>query len=145
VHKTIPQTLLAFDFGMRRIGVAVGQRVTGTATPLRTLRARNGRPDWSELAALVREWQPDALVIGLPLNMDGSEQPLTGRARQFGRQLTERYRLPVLEVDERLSTREAWQTRSGTSTFPTDGEIDKLAAAIILETWLHEHPWPTPT
>jgi putative Holliday junction resolvase len=140
VQKAIPQTLLAFDFGIRHIGVAVGQRVTGTATPLRTLRARNGRPDWSELAALVREWQPDALVIGLPLNMDGSEQPLTNKARHFGRQLAERYNLPVLEVDERLSTREAWQTRSDASTFPTDGEIDKLAAAIILETWLHEHP-----
>lgn len=118
----------------------MGQRITGTATPLRTLRARQGRPDWSELAAMVREWQPDALVIGLPLNMDGSEQPLTGKARQFGRQLAERFKLPVLEVDERLTTREAWVSRSGASAFPTDGEIDKLAAAIILETWLHEHP-----
>jgi putative Holliday junction resolvase len=138
VAGTTPQTLLAFDFGLRRIGVAVGQRVTGTANPLSTIRARDGRPEWNRIDRLIGEWQPDALIVGLPLNMDDSEQPLTARARRFGRQLAQRYGIPVIEVDERLSTRAAWEARSGLTTFTTDGQIDKLAAAIILETWLRE-------
>ena len=128
-----PATLLGFDFGERRIGVAVGQTLTGTATPLTTLPARDGTPDWERIAALVREWQPDALVVGLPLNMDGSEQTLTARARRFGNRLRARVALPLHFADERLSTREARDREGGTA--PREGR-DALAAQVILEGWM---------
>ena len=128
-----PATLLGFDFGERRIGVAVGQTLTGTATPLTTLPARDGTPDWERIAALVREWQPDALVVGLPLNMDGSEQTLTARARRFGNRLRARVALPLHFADERLSTREA-RDREGDAA-PREGR-DALAAQVILEGWM---------
>jgi putative Holliday junction resolvase len=126
-------TLLGFDYGERRIGVAVGQTLTGTATPLATLPARDGEPDWQRIADLVAQWRPDALVVGLPLNMDGSEQTLTQRARRFGNRLRGRQRLAVHFADERLSTREA-RDREGASA-PREGR-DALAAQVILEGWM---------
>jgi putative Holliday junction resolvase len=126
-------TLLGFDYGERRIGVAVGQTLTGTATALATLPARDGEPDWQRLAVLLEEWHPDALVVGLPLNMDGSEQTLTQRARRFGNRLRGRHRLPVHFADERLSTREARGRERGVP--PREGR-DALAAEVILEGWM---------
>lgn len=127
--------LLGFDFGTRRIGVAVGQRITGTARPLATVPVRHDRPDWEAIATLMAQWQPEAVVVGLPLNMDGSEQTVTARARRFGRQLNGRFGLPVHLMDERLSTREA------ASRLEDDGlpvtHLDPHAAAIILESWLN--------
>ncbi|MDU4431726.1 MAG: Holliday junction resolvase RuvX, partial [Pluralibacter gergoviae] len=76
-------TLVAFDFGTKSIGAAVGQRITGTARPLAALKANDGNPDWTLIERLLREWQPEAVIVGLPLNMDGTEQPLTARARKF--------------------------------------------------------------
>ena len=125
-------TALCFDYGEKRIGVAVGQTVTGTATPLATLAARDGTPDWSRVAALVAEWSPDALVVGLPLNMDGTEQALTARARRFANRLRGRHRLPLHFADERLSTREARAREDGA---PREGR-DALAAQVILEGWM---------
>ena len=124
-------TLLGFDYGTKRIGVAVGQTLTGTATPIETLRTRGSQPDWAAVGRLIEQWQPDALVVGLPLNMDGSEQELTHRARRFTNQLHGRFRLPVHMSDERLSTKEA-RARAGQSAT----ELDAVAAQVILETWM---------
>ncbi|MDX1512667.1 MAG: Holliday junction resolvase RuvX [Gammaproteobacteria bacterium] len=127
-------TLLAFDFGLKRIGVAVGQTLTGTANPLDTVRMNNQRPDWPAIARLIETWSPDALVVGLPLNMDGSEQEMTDHARRFGRQLEGRFHLPVHLADERLSTREARSRLSGADR--AADAPDPVAAQVILEGWL---------
>ena len=127
-----PATLLCFDFGAKRIGVAVGQTLTDTATPLEIIRVRNNRPDWDRIGALIAEWRPQALVVGNPLNMDGSRQPLCVRVDAFARKLHGRYRLPVLRADERLSTVEA-RARQG-----NNDAVDHVAARIILEGWLRD-------
>ena len=126
-------TLVAFDYGEKRIGVAVGQTLTATATPLTTLAARYGKPDWDKVQAIVEQWHPDALVVGLPLNMDGSEQKATREARRFARRLRERHSLPIHFADECLSTREARDRED--SGIPRQGR-DALAAQVILEGWM---------
>jgi putative Holliday junction resolvase len=138
-------TLLGFDFGLRKIGVAVGQTVTGSATALTTLRSRGERPDWVGIEALVREWQPSAVVVGLPFNMDDTEESWSPRVHRFARQLEGRFRLPVHLVDERLTSIEASRQlaeRPGARKRPPNGDhhhaVDALAAALILETWLCE-------
>lgn len=93
--------LLGFDYGTRQIGVAVGQAVTGQARELCVLKAQNGVPDWNRVEALIKEWQPDAIVVGLPLNMDGSPSEMSERAEKFGRRLNGRFNLPVFTHDER--------------------------------------------
>ena len=128
------KTLIAFDFGEKRIGTAIGQTVTGTAAALETVPVRKMRPDWDAIDRLVDTWRPDALVVGLPLNMDGTEQWITTRARSFARRLEQRFGLPVHLADERLSTREAW-TRLVESGSRRRGP-DPIAAQIILEGWL---------
>lgn len=101
-------TLLAFDFGTRSIGVAIGQRITGTARPLTAIKAQDGTPDWNIITRLLKEWQPETVVVGLPLNMDGSEQPtLTARARNFANKIHGRFGVAITLHDERLSTVEA--------------------------------------
>jgi len=137
------RTLLAFDFGRQRIGIAVGQEITNSSNPLTTLKAINNKPDWDGISKLINEWQPDALVVGIPLQMDGSEQEMSQAARRFGRQLHGRYRLPIFEADERLSSREAeqqikQQRKNGTRGRSQKGDIDKLAASVILQRWLDE-------
>ena len=131
------ETLIAFDFGEKRIGTAIGQTVTGTATPLETIPVRRSRPDWNAIDRLIGAWKPDALVVGLPLNMDGTSQWITKRARRFANRLHARLGLPVHLADERLSTREAW-TRLIESGSRRD-RPDPLAAQVILEGWLAEH------
>jgi len=134
-----PLTLLGFDFGTRRIGIALGQTLTGTVRPLTTLSSKQQKPDWDTISALLREWQPEQLVVGLPLHMDGSEQPMTAKARRFGNQLKGRYNLPVDMVDERLTSDEAeGRLREQGNRYHKD-EIDALAAQIILESWLAQH------
>ena len=127
---TPPSTVLAFDFGLRNIGVATGQAVTHTASELGTVRARDGVPDWHAMDALVREWQPDVLVVGLPLNMDDSLSDMAARAKRFATKLETRYRLHVELVDERLTSFEA----RGLSR-----DLDEqhaIAARLIAETYL---------
>ena len=131
------KTLIAFDFGEKRIGSAIGQTVTRTATPLGTIPVRGTKPDWSAIDRLIAAWKPDALVVGLPLNMDGTGQWITTRARRFANRLRERSGLPVHLADERLSTREAW-TRLIESGSRRDGP-DPVAAQIILEGWFSEN------
>ena len=131
------QRLIAFDFGTKRIGVASGQVITSTAQPLPPLSAQEGIPNWQKVEELLSEWQPDALVVGLPLNMDGTNQELTLRAQRFGRRLNGRFQLPVFEQDERLTSVEA-----RAELFDREGfrglkgrSIDSLAACLILEDW----------
>ena len=133
-------TLLGFDFGEKRIGIAVGQSLTGSVTPLKTLQAVNQQPDWAGISALIEEWRPDRLILGLPLHMDGSEQDITQRVKRFGNQLKGRYNLPVEWVDERLSSHEAEQLlREQGKKRSSKSDIDKLAAALILQSWLEQH------
>ncbi len=129
----IGQTVLGFDFGEKRTGVAVGQTLTGTATALTTLYSEGNKPDWRSIENLIQEWQPDALVVGIPLHMDGCEQAMTKKARKFARQLEGRFDLPVHEAEERLSSLEAEQTL-GKHT--EKAAIDREAARIILQSWL---------
>lgn len=131
------QTLLAFDFGLKHIGVAVGQHLTGSARPLLALKAREGIPDWQQIAQLLEEWQPAYVVVGLPLNMDGSEQEITTRARKFARRLHGRFGIKVALHDERLTTAEAKAnlfTQGGYRAI-TKSRVDALSAAIILQSW----------
>ena len=131
------ETLIAFDFGEKRIGIAIGQTVTCTAAPLETIPVRGTRPDWNAIDRIIRAWKPDALVVGLPLNMDGTDQWITARARRFANRLHARSGLPVHLADERLSTREAWTRliESGSRR----GGPDPVAAQVILEGWFAEH------
>lgn len=127
-----PGTLLCFDYGEKRIGVAVGQQVTGTASALEIVPVRHGRPDWERIGTLVRDWRPAALVVGVPLNLDGTPQPLTAAAERFARRLAGRYALPVHRADERLTTYAARRLRPGRV------KVDAEAARVILESWLAE-------
>jgi putative holliday junction resolvase len=129
-------TLIGFDFGPRKIGVAVGQRVTATASPLTTLRSRDHQPDWPRIEALIREWRPDAAVVGLPFNMDDTETAIAPLARRFARQLQGRFGLPVHLVDERLTTIEARHVLGRKAT--SREVVDAMAAKLLLETWLSE-------
>ena len=138
------QTLLAFDYGTQKIGVAVGQTVTATASPLRELKARDGIPDWDQVAKLVTEWKPQAFVVGLPYNMDGSASEMTRRARKFANRLHGRFNRPAYTIDERLSSREAREIgRQGAERrgrrFDPRSPVDSLAAQLILETWFREN------
>lgn len=125
------RTFLAFDFGLKRTGVAVGNRLLRSATPQATIRAE-GAAVWREVEARVREWQPDALVVGVPFHPDGASHENTARARRFARQLRGRLRLPVYEVDERYSTTEALSLGAP--------DADAGAACIILEQFLRSLP-----
>lgn len=128
-------TLLGFDFGSRKIGVAVGQTLTGTATALTTLRSRNNKPDWVAIERLVRDWQPGAAVLGLPVNMRDIEESWADQVRRFARQLEGRFGLEVHLVDERLTSRAA-REHLGLRFDARDDCIDATAAKLILETWL---------
>ncbi|MDH5204295.1 MAG: Holliday junction resolvase RuvX [Hylemonella sp.] len=121
------QTFLSLDFGLKRTGVAVGNRLLKTAQPQQTIRAE-GDARFAQIAKCLQEWQPDALVVGVPYHPDGAAHENTERARRFARQLRGRFRLPVYEVDERYSTTEA-QARGA-------GDLDAESACIILEQFL---------
>ncbi|MGP4845326.1 Holliday junction resolvase RuvX [Marinobacter sp. 1Y8] len=129
--------VMAFDFGTRRIGVAVGQEMLGKAQPVGMILARDGVPDWNEITGLIEEWQPHLFVVGLPLNMDGSESEMCLRARKFGKRLHGRYHHPYEMMDERLSSYEAKGevlSGGGSRDFGKHG-VDDLAAVLILESW----------
>jgi len=126
--------VLGFDFGMKRIGVAVGQGITLSATPLPILKAKDGIPDWGKISDLIKQWHVTAFVVGIPYNMDGSEQNTTFCARKFCNRLQEKFRLPVYEIDERLTTVEA-KSRFYEQAKQTNIEMDSYAAKLILESW----------
>ena len=134
-------TFLSFDFGTKSIGVAIGQRVTGTARPLNALTAQDGTPDWNLIDKLLKEWQPEAVIVGLPLNMAGTEQPLTARARKFANRIHGRFGVTVTLHDERLSTVEARAGlfEQGGFRALNKGSIDSASAVIILESYFEQH------
>lgn len=130
--------VMAFDWGLKNIGVAVGTRNLGTSQPCAVVKARDGAPNWPEIESLIDTWKPLQLVVGDPLNMDGTEAEITARARRFARQLEGRFGLPVAMVDERLSSKTA---KADKAALGHDGDykknpIDADAANIILQTWL---------
>lgn len=134
--------LLGFDYGTKQIGVAVGQALTQQARPLTTLKARDGIPNWEEIAALIKEWQPDALVVGLPLHMDGTASDMCVRAEKFSRRLNGRFNLPVFTHDERLTTYAAkgeHMHTHGSQINYRENPVDALAAALLLQGWLEQN------
>ena len=130
--------MLAFDFGTRQIGVASGQKLLKTANPLTILRAKDGIPNLSQLQKLIDDWMPDQVLVGLPLNMNGSESQFCLRARKFGRRLHGKFGVEEAMVDERLSTftaKEQYQTKNQRYKYKKI-LVDDIAAVLILETWL---------
>ncbi len=127
-------TVIGFDYGERSIGVAVGQTLTGRATPLPAIKAG----DWRAIESLLETWQPDRLIVGLPLNMRGERQAMTAKAERFSRQLQGRYGVPSELVDERLTTREAYQLALDGGEKKSKTEIDSLSAMLITESWLND-------
>lgn len=141
-NKSRPLSVLAFDYGTQRIGIAYGQSLTGTAQAVGVIKANDGIPDWDEIATLVNRWKPTVFVVGLPFNMDGTPSELSVRAEKFANRLNGRFSLPSFGMDERLSSREA---RAQLQDPQADGgdhkkraAIDDIAARIILENWFAE-------
>lgn len=142
VPQAIDGIIMAFDFGRRNIGIAVGQTITQTATPLPPLLAKAGIPEWHPLDKIVRQWSPVALLVGIPLNMDGSEQSLTEQSRTFALSLKARYALPVYGMDERLTSKDARDqlfTAGGYKALKNHS-VDSLAACLILESFFVAAP-----
>lgn len=135
--KIAPKTVLGFDFGTKKIGVAVGQSITGTANPLLTITAKDGIPNWQTIEQLTKEWEPDTFVVGWPINMDGTESEMSIRARKFANRLSGRFHRPAFLMDERLSSFEATQQLAQQlgPEVNTKGLVDSLAAALIVESW----------
>lgn len=134
------RTIIGFDFGKKFIGVAVGQEVTGNASPLGSIKANDGIPHWDTLARYLEEWQPDFIIVGLPLNMDGSEQQLTKDARKFGNRIAGRFGIKVEFQDERLTTADAKAqlfSRGGFKNLKKDN-IDAESARLIIESYLEQ-------
>ena len=137
------QTILAFDYGLKQMGVATGQTLTGSARGLCILKAHDGIPNWDEVSKLLNEWTPDLVLVGLPLNMDASESELSRLARKFARRLQGRFNANVLMVDERLTSQDAKalirEENNESKKGRTDlTKIDHLAAALILQSWLDQ-------
>ncbi len=139
-----PKIVLAFDFGLRRIGVACGDSVSRSASALDTVSAGPNGPRWELIASMMREWQPDMAVVGLPYNVDGSDSDMTGAARRFAAELARRYALEVVMVDERYSSLEA-EARLQTAREAglrrrrvAKSDVDAAAACVILERWFTE-------
>ena len=130
--------MLAFDFGTRQIGVASGQKLLKTANPLTILRAKDGIPNWSQLQKLIDDWMPDQVLVGLTIDMNGSESQSCLKARKFGKRLHGKFGVEVAMVDERLSTftaKEQYQTKNQLYKHKKI-LVDDIAAVLILETWL---------
>ncbi|HDR1820483.1 TPA: Holliday junction resolvase RuvX [Pasteurella multocida] len=130
-------TVLAFDFGTKSIGCAVGQSITGTAQALPAFKAQDGIPNWDAIGKCLAEWQPDRVVVGLPLNMDDTEQDLTVRARKFAHRLHGRFGVAVELQDERLTTTEARAEIFGRGGYKAlnKSKVDGISACLILESW----------
>lgn len=131
---------LTFDYGLKQIGVAIGNRKFETTQALPIIRARDGIPNWDEIKKLIEEWKPDVLIVGLPLNMDGSTSKMAERASKFSRRLQGRFGLPVETVDERLSSQEAksiLREQGHRGDFHRD-PADSVAAQLILQTWFEK-------
>lgn len=133
--------VLCFDFGLSWIGIATGQTITGTASPLPAIRAKEGKPDWTEIEKIIQEWQPTRFLVGKPLNMDGTESEMSVRANKFGNRLHGRFGLPILFCDERLSSYEAkgmLLDRDRQNRQFKQRQVDSLSAVLIFETWIEQ-------
>jgi putative Holliday junction resolvase len=133
-----PKNYLCFDFGLKRFGVAIGTDLLKTASELKPISAKDGIPDWAIIEQLVNEWQPNGFVVGLPLNMDGTQSELSLRAAKFGKRLKGRFNKPVEMMDERLSSFEAKAlVKEKTNKYINFGDhsVDGAAACLILESW----------
>jgi putative Holliday junction resolvase len=129
------KTVIGFDFGSHWIGVAVGQTLTCQASPLTAVKSK----DWKAIERILREWQPQLLVVGLPLTMAGEQQEMSARATRFCHQLEGRFGIRSTLIDERLTTREAYQLAIESRRKRSKTEIDSLAAALLTESWLREN------
>lgn len=129
-------SLLIFDYGLTRMGVAFGQTLTGSASPLPTLKMRDGQPQWDEVAALIQRWRPNGILVGIPLHMDGTGSEMAQRSDKFRRRLLGRFGLPALGWDERLTTRELKRTAQaqGITDFKRHA-LDSEAAVLIFQSW----------
>lgn len=135
------KSLLAFDYGTKNIGVACGQTITRSASELAPLKAKDGIPEWSVIEKLLAEWQPDLVLVGQPLNMDGSESELSLRARKFANRIHGRFGVQIELRDERLTSFAAKgevMDRGGSRDYKNN-PVDSIAARLILEAWLEEH------
>jgi putative Holliday junction resolvase len=143
-ESSVPKIVLAFDFGLRRIGIACGDTVSRAASPLKAIAAVAGAPPWEVIAALLREWQPDLAVVGLPYNVDGSDSEMTQAARGFAAELARRFALDIELVDERYSSREAEARLKAARESGlrrrrvAKADVDAAAACVILERWFTE-------
>ena len=135
------KVILAFDFGLKHIGVAIGQEITNTAETFFSLKAKNGEPDWRKLDTLIKEWNPKLLVVGNPLNMDGSESEIKKKSDKFSNLINKRYNIPVELMDERLTTREAKERLKAEedNSASSGRDTHQIAAQIILENWFSEN------
>lgn len=133
-------SVLGFDYGAKRIGVATGQTITCTATPVTTLTQINGSPDWSGIKKLIEQWKPDALIVGMPYFLDGKESEMTKTVENFCEELEKRFPKPVFRVNETLSSYEAEEVLKKNIKIGKHNkqEIDKMAAAVILQSWLNQ-------
>lgn len=132
------QTVLGFDFGTKSIGVAIGQTITKTARPLKALKAKDGIPNWDAIDSILKEWIPDKVIVGLPLDLQGGElESITPRARKFANRLKGRFNVNVELHDERLTTTEARSSlfEHGGYRALNKGDVDCQSAVIILESW----------
>ena len=127
--------VLGFDFGLKFIGLAVGQTITKTAGGLTTIKARNGKPEWTEITAIIQEYNPAAIIVGLPLNMDETESDMSAKARKFAKELERRFGANVQMMDERLRS---WPANEIKRDAVRGGEIHEKSACLILEGWFNE-------
>ena len=133
-------TVLGFDYGNKRIGLAVGQTITDSASPCKTINQIDGNPDWNAIDAEIQQWKPQALIVGMPYHIDGSENKMTATIKHFCYELEKRFKLPVLKVNEALSSRQAEEILKENIKINKQNkhEIDRMAAAIIVQRWLDQ-------
>ena len=133
-----PRVILAFDFGLKNIGIAIGQEITDSAETFYSLKAKNGQPNINELDKIINEWKPSIILVGDPLNMDGSVSDMKVKTDQFSSFINKRYSIPIVLVDERLTTREALERINSKNKYLDKSYLDKhtVSAQIIFESWL---------
>ncbi|MDH5610932.1 MAG: Holliday junction resolvase RuvX [Gammaproteobacteria bacterium] len=133
-------SVIGFDYGLKRIGIATGQTITNSATPITTLNQINGSPDWPALEQLINQWKPQALIVGMPYYLDGKENDMTKSVEAFCLELEQRFTLPVFKINEALSSYEAETMLKKNTKIGKHNkhEIDKMAAAIIVQNWLNQ-------
>ena len=138
--QSISRIVFAFDFGLKHMGLAIGQEVTQTANTLYSLKAKNGKPDWNDLDKIVGEWEPKLFVLGNPLNMDGSKSKIKEHSDTFSDLIRERYKVPVELLDESLTTKEAISRMKLKEIISNKKDVNRhsLSAKIILESWFRE-------